>query len=163
MKKLFLTLVVCLVYAGAAWAHSDIDSLPPAVAVLSYKQILYLNPDDLSARNGLAMALVRTNKLQEAQKELHYILKKDPNNFDALDGYGVLLIKAGKHKDALQYLSKAASINKEDTMLYVHLSVVYDKMRDRDKAEAALKKAQSLASPDELKKIEAERRFLYGK
>jgi Flp pilus assembly protein TadD len=163
MKKLVLTLIMCLVWIGSAWAHSDIDNLPPAVAVLSYKQILYLKPDDLTARNGLAMALVRTNKLQEAQKELQYVLEKDPNNFDALDGYAVLLIKVGKHKDALQYLSKAAGINKQDAMLYVHLSVVYDKMKQRDKAQAALRKAQALASPEELKKIEAERRFLYGR
>jgi Flp pilus assembly protein TadD len=109
------------------------------------------------------MALVRTNKLQEAQKELHYILKKDANNFDALDGYGVLLIKMGKNKDALKYLNKAVSINGRDVMVHVHMSVVYDKMRSHREARAALQKAQSLASPDELKKIDAERRFLYGK
>ncbi len=163
MKKLVLTLIICLIWVGSAYAHSDLESLPPAVAIMSYKHILYMNPDDLATRNKLAMAFIRTNELQEAQKELAYVLKKEENNFDALDGYGVLLIKAGKYKDALQYLSKAASINKQDTMLYVHLSVLYEKMKEGDKAEAALKKAQSLASPEELNKIEAERSFLYGR
>jgi len=162
MKKLFITLVLWAVCTGPVYAHSDLESLPPAVAVMSYKHILYMNPDDLAMRNKLAMAYVRTNELQEAQKELAYVLKKDANNFDALDGYGVLLMKAGKHKDALQYLRKAASINGKDVMVYVHMSVAYDKLKDSDKARAALKKAQSLASPEELKKIEAERRFLYG-
>jgi hypothetical protein len=48
-------------------------------------------------------------------------------------------------------------------MVFVHLSVAFDKLKDRDKAQAALKKAQSLASPEELKKIEGERSFLYGR
>jgi Flp pilus assembly protein TadD len=109
------------------------------------------------------MAYVRTNELKEAQKEFAYVLKKDANNFDALDGYGVLLMRAGKYKDALQYFRKAASINGKDVMVYVHLSVAFDKLNDRDKAQAALKKAQSLASPEEVKKIEAERSFLYGR
>jgi Tfp pilus assembly protein PilF len=69
----------------------------------------------------------------------------------------------GKNKDALKYLDKAVSINGRDVMVHVHMSVVYEKMRKRDKAQAALKRAKSLASPEELKKIEAERRFLYGR
>ena len=163
MKKTFITLVLLMVWAGSVHAHSDIASLPPAVAALSYKQVLYMNPDDVAARNGLAMAYIRLDKLQDAQKEFAYVLKKDANNFDALDGYGVLLMRAGKPKDALQYFRKAASINGKDVMVYVHLSAAFDKLKERDKAQAALKKAQSLASPDELKKIEAERSFLYGR
>ena len=163
MKKLLLTLILCLAWTASAMAHSDIENLPPAVAVLSYKQILYLNPDDLDTRNRLAMALVRTNQLQEAKKELQYILKKDPRHFDSLDGYGVILIRMGQHKDALEYLNKAASINKEDVMVYVHMSVAYEKLGSREQAQSALKKVQSFASPSELKKIEEERRFLYGR
>ena len=140
---------------------------------MSYRHILYMNPDDLAtlnksaamraAQRHAAMAYIRTNELQEAQKQLAYVLKKDADNFDALDEYGVLLFKAGKYGDALKYFRKAASINDKDVMVYVHMSVAYDKLKEQDKARAALKKAESLASPDEGAKIEAERRFMYGR
>jgi Flp pilus assembly protein TadD len=122
-----------------------------------------MDPDDLPTRNKLAMAYVRTNELEEARKQLAFVLKKDASNFDALDGYGIMLVRAGKHKDALKYFRKAAGINGKDVMVYVHMSVAYDKLKDQDKAQAALKKAKALASKDELEKIEAERRFLYGR
>lgn len=38
-------------------AHLDVEGLPDSVAIISYKQTIYVNPDDLTARNRLAMAL----------------------------------------------------------------------------------------------------------
>ena len=162
MKRCFLLIILCAAWATSAWGHSDIEGLPDAVAIMSYKQILYLNPDDLEARNKLAMALYRTNKIEEAEKELEYVLKKDPNNFNALDGYGVVLIRAKKYKDAMQYLDKALRVNDKDVMVHVHVSVAYEKMNMRDQATAAWKKAQSLASPEERKQLRNEWKIVSG-
>jgi Flp pilus assembly protein TadD len=163
MKKLSVAIILCLAWTGLARAHTSIEGLPDPVVIMSYRQVLYLNPDDLETRNKLAMAFYRTNKLEEAQNELQYVLKKDPKNFNALDGFGVVLIRMNKHKDALDYLTKAAGLNEKDAMVHVHLSVVYDKMKDKGKAQAEWQKAQSLASPEEAKKIEKEWKLVSGR
>ena len=163
MKKLFLTFMLCLVWVGWAWAHGDISELPNAVQIMQYRLLLYMNPDDPAPRNRLAMALYRTNQLEEAEKELRHILERDSQNFDALDGLGIVLIKMGRYQEALQYLRKAVRINDQDVMVYVHLSVVYQKMKLPEMAQKELDKARSLMSaPVELEKIEKEFELVSG-
>lgn len=159
MKKWFPTmaLFLCVLWAVPAQAHVEIEGLPDAVAVMSYRQILYLNPGDTEARNKLAMALYRMNKLEEAKKELQFVLEKDPNNFDALDGFGVVLMKMGKYQEAGDYLQRAVKINERDPMVHVHLSAFYQKTKQAAKAKSQWKKAESLASDrSELKKMKEE-------
>jgi tetratricopeptide (TPR) repeat protein len=163
MKKLSLTLILCLVWAGWAWAHGDISQLPNSVQIMQYRLLLYMTPDDPAPRNSLAMALYRTNQLEEAEKELRYILKRDSLNFDALNGLGIVLIKMGRCQEALKYLEKAVGINEEDVMIHVHLSVVYQKMKLPERARSELEKARSLTSdPIELENIEKELQLVTG-
>ena len=163
MKKLSLTFILCLVWAGWAWAHGDISQLPDSVQIMQYRLLLHMNPDDPAPRNGLAMALYRKNQLEEAEKELRYILKRDSLNFDALDGLGIVLIKMERHQEALQYLKKAVTINEQDMMVHVHLSVVYEKLKLPESALSELNKARSLASgPIQLEDIEKELKLVSG-
>jgi tetratricopeptide (TPR) repeat protein len=164
MKKLCVQLILCLVGTGLAWGHADIEGLPDAAAILAYKQILYLDPDDLATRNKLAMAFFRKNQLEDAKKELTYVLKKDPRNFDALDGFGVVLIKTARYEEALQYLKKAVAMNDEDMMVHVHLSAAYQKLRLSQDAQKELKKARSLAADRrQVKCIDEELRLVTGR
>lgn len=157
MTRLSLTLILVLIWAGGAWAHMETDDLPDSVAIMQYRLLLYMNPDDTGPRNSLAMALYRTNELDEAEKELKHILERDPSNFDALDGLGIVLIRMEKHQEAMQYLDKAVKINEQDVMVHVHLSVLYEKMMLPEKAGMELNKARSLASdPVQLEKIDEE-------
>lgn len=157
MTRLSLTLILVLIWAGGAWAHLETDDLPDSVAIMQYRLLLYMNPDDTGPRNSLAMALYRTNELDEAEKELRHILEQDPSNFDALDGLGIVLIRMEKHQEAMQYLDKAVKINEQDVMVHVHLSVLYEKMMLPEKAGMELNKARSLASdPVQLEKIDEE-------
>ncbi len=79
----------------------------PEEAERIYRELVAARPDLVIARNNLAMALYRTGQLEEADKELRYILERDSVNFDALDGLGVVLIRTEKHQEALEYLKKA--------------------------------------------------------
>ena len=163
MKKFCLTFILCLVWAGLAWSHGDISQLPNSVQIMQYRLLLHMNPDDPAPRNGLAMALYRTNQLEEAEKELRYILKRDPLNFDALDGLGIVLIKMERLQEALQYLKKAVTINEQDVMVHVHLSVVYEKLKLPENARSELEKARSLASnPIQLEGIDKELQLVGG-
>jgi len=163
-KKLTLAFVLCLVWVGLARAHGDISKLPDSVQIMQYEMLLYMSPDDLATRNKLAMALYRANKLEEAEKELKYVLEKDSVNFDALDGLGIVLTKMARCQEALQYLEKAVSVNDQDVMAHVHLSVVYEKLKLPEKAKSELDKARSLTSdPVQLENIEKELKLVSGR
>jgi tetratricopeptide (TPR) repeat protein len=164
MKKFLLACLLCCMWSGAAWAHSDIEGLPDSVAIMAYKQVLYLNPGDLATRNELAMAHCRRGNLADAKEELQIVLKKEARNFDALDGMGVVLLKTGQYKEALTYLEKAVKVNDKDPMVYVHLSAAFHKLKMSDKAKTHWKKAQSLVSTRaERNKLKQELQWVAGK
>jgi tetratricopeptide (TPR) repeat protein len=122
-----------------------------------------MDPDNLTVRNKLALALYRKNQLKEAKEELTYILEKDSANFDALDAMGIVLIGMGEYEEALEYLKKAAKANKSDVMVHVHLSVAYEKLKSAGKAKSELDKARSLSSgPTELEDIKKELKMVRG-
>ena len=158
-----LMFIICLVWVELAWAHGDISKLPDSVQIMQYRLLIYMDPDDLTSRNSLAIALYRTNELEEAEKELRYIVERDSQNFDAQDGLGIVLIKAGRYQEALQCLEKAIEINEEDVMVHVHLSVLYQKTGLPERAKSELDKARSLASQSvELENIEKELKIVNG-
>jgi len=164
MKKLSVTIALCLVWAASAWAHSDHTKAPTAVQIINYQKTLWMDPDDLETRNKLAMAFYRSNKLEEAEEEFMYVLRKDPKNYDALDGYGVLLIRKKKYSEALEYLQKAVKIHDQDPMIHVHLSAVYHQMNEREKAKDSWKRAKSLASNRaQVKEMEKEFKLVCGR
>jgi len=161
MKHWIAGLALFLLMGGTAHAHGNISNLPNSVQILQYRMLLYLNPKDNVARNNLAMALFRTNKLDEARGELDKVLKSDASNFNALDGMGIVLLKMGKYTEALDYLKKALAIKKDDMMVHVHLAAVYKKLSQPEKAAAELEQAKALSKkPDAEKLIEKELKLI---
>ncbi len=157
MQKLFLALTIVILMTGSAAAHGNISKLPDSVQILQYKMKLYMNADDADTKNNLAMAYFRTNQLKEAKKELSSVLKKDANNFNALDGMGIVLIKEGNATEALQYLDRALKVNSKDMLLHVHRSVAYKQLKQNDKAASEMDKARALSSgPEDPARIDKE-------
>lgn len=157
MRKLLFALLLLALSAGSAAAHGDIAKLPDSVQIMQYKMLLYMNADDADTKNKLAMAYFRTGKLTEAAGELNAVLAKDPGNFDALDGMGIVLIRQNKAEDGLRYLKRAAAVNDKDMMLQVHLSLACQQLKQPDQAAEAMKKAeQSAATPEAAAEIQKE-------
>ena len=164
MNRLCVAFILCLSLTGHAWAHGKVAHLPDSVQITQYRLSLFMDPDNLAVRNNLALALYRTNQLEEAQEELKYILEKDSANFDALDAMGIVLLRMGKYQEALEYLKKAVKVNERDVMVHVHLSVAYEKLESAEKARGELDKARSLSSaPAELENIKKELKMVRGK
>lgn len=156
--------ILSLVWIGSANAHGDISKLPSSVQVLQYQMSLWIDPDDLDKRNGLAMAYYRTNELDKAATELKTVLTADPAHFDALDGMGLVLIKKGQAKQALDYLQKGYAINSDDVMIHVHLSIAHDKLGQAAEAQKLIEKARSLntAAGGSEEDIESEIKIVSG-
>lgn len=163
MKKPLIAILLCLASVNVAWGHGNISKLPDSVQVLQYKMNLFMDPDDLETLNNLAMAQYRSGEIDDAFNSLQTVLKKDTNNFNAIDGMGVVLIRKGKYEEAMEYLQKAVAMNDKDVMVHVHLAVAYDKLNQPDKSKAELKKAGSLVTDSsEIELIDKELKIVSG-
>jgi predicted Zn-dependent protease len=149
MRNLLFALLLLALCSGEAAAHGDISKLPDSVQIMQYKMLLYMNADDAETKNDLAMAYFRTGKLDEAAGELNAVLAKEPGNFDALDGMGIVLLRQKKAEDGLRYLKRAAAVNEKDAMLLVHLSIAYQQLNQAEQAAEAMKKAEQMAAGPE--------------
>lgn len=149
MRNLLFALLILLLTAGSASAHGGISKLPDSVQIMQYKMLLYMDSEDLATRNNLAMAYFRTNELEEATQQLEKVLKLDANNFDALDGMGIVLLRQKKGKEAVKFLERALALNEKDMMVYVHLSLAHQQLNQPDLAKKALETAEKLAATPE--------------
>jgi len=128
MKQLFFVLLLTVaVQVQTSSAHINADSMPDSVAEVEYNIYLDFKPDDLKVRNKLGMVYYRLNKITEAQQEFLQILKKEPDNYDALDGMGLVKAAQKEYDEAVKYHKKAMAINPKDMMIPFHLGCVLEK------------------------------------
>ena len=82
-------------------------------------------------------------------EELQNVLKRDNTNFQARRQLAVLLLDTGFPKEALQHFLYLTKFFNDDSGIYYNLGIVYEKLKEFDKAVDAYKKAIEL-SPDEV-------------
>ncbi|MEO1888759.1 MAG: hypothetical protein ABGX33_02430 [Cycloclasticus sp.] len=76
------------------------------------------NPDDLSLRYARSIAATETDQLAEAEKDLLFVLAKQPKDVNALNALGYTLAsKTFRFKEARQYLTQALSIRPNDAAI----------------------------------------------
>jgi len=161
MRNLVLTLLILFASVSSAAAHGGISKLPDSVQIMQYKMLLYMDPDDVAIRNDLAMAYFRTNELTEASQQLKEVLALDANNFDALDGMGIVLLRQKKGAEAIKYLEQAVALNDKDMMVHVHLSLAHELLNHPELAQQALETAEKLAAtPEAAAEIKEEIRLI---
>jgi tetratricopeptide (TPR) repeat protein len=146
MQKLFLALIMVVLMAGSAAAHGNISKLPFSVQILQYKMKLYMNEDDPDTINNLAMAYFYSGDTANAKGQLELILEKDPHNFNALDGMGMIYLKEKNSSKALEYLQQAQKMNGNDMYLLVHLAVAHGMAGEEEIAGKEMNLAKSLAT-----------------
>lgn len=81
-------------------------------------------------------------------EELQGILKEDAANFQVRRQLAVLLLDSGFNEEALQHFLYLSKIFNEDSAIFYNLGIVYEKLKNLDKAEINYKQAIKLA-PDE--------------
>lgn len=89
-------------------------------------------PDDARTRISLAETLIAVKKLDEAQSLLKAVLDKSPEHVEALAASGHLLVAAGRAREAIPFLEKAAAGT--DPEPWVELARVYLGLGDGGKA-----------------------------
>ena len=109
------------------FAHVDSDSMPDSVAETEYRIYLEFKPNDIVVLNKLGMVYYRLNKLPNAVREFSKVLKKDPNNYDALDGMGLVKAAQQDYDEAIRLHQKAIVLNADDMVGYFHLGSALEK------------------------------------
>jgi tetratricopeptide (TPR) repeat protein len=112
---------------GITLAHVDSDSMPDSVAEVEYRIFLEFKPKDIEVLNKLGMVYYRLNKLPEAVREFSKVLKKDSDNYDALDGMGLVKAAQQNYDGAISYHQRAIAINADDMVGYYHLGSALEK------------------------------------
>lgn len=140
LSLLSLVLAVML-STGNAQAHVSADSMPDAVAEVEYSIYLEFKPNDLDIRNKLGMVFYRMDKLSEASREFSLILKKEPDNYDALDGMGLVKAAQQQYDEAIHLHRRAITLNPKDMMIYYHLGSALEKKEMLPEAAVAYRTA----------------------
>lgn len=128
-----------------AWSHVTDANMPDAVAEMEYQILLDFQPDNAEVRNKLAMVLLRKKKFKEAETELRTVLAKEPANFNALDGLGLVMCQTGRLEEAVRQHLAAIKINAQDAMAHYHLGQAYAALGDLTAARNAYRLALDLA------------------
>ena len=117
-------------------------------AIEQFREILRLDPKDGQSALWLARLYRFENEHDKAEETLRTILNRDPQNEGALEQMSQLMMDEGRTPEAIELLTKAASMTTSPT-LFDLLGDAYSQSRDYAKAEEAYKKAVD-GDPDEL-------------
>jgi len=146
-----LVLLSCVLFfffnATPATAHVEKGTMPDSVAEVEYRILLEFKPGNLEVRNKLGMILFRSDKFDEAASEFDYVLKKDPENIDALTALGRVNTKLSNYKQAIGLLQKALTIRPDDMHIYYYLGQTMEMQGDLSGAEEIYKTGLSREFP----------------
>ena len=80
-------------------------------AVEIFTQITVRKPEFAEGWNKLATAYYLIGDYDESLKDCDEVIKRNPNHFGALSGYGLIYVKRGDLERALEYFQKALDVN----------------------------------------------------
>lgn len=87
---------------------------------------LSLNPNDVAARNDLAVSLIKRGKLEEAEKQFQFILESTGAQSLALNNLAVIFANRGNYPKARKYCERAIQVNVRDALAHRNLSRIRD-------------------------------------
>jgi tetratricopeptide (TPR) repeat protein len=116
-------------------------------AIEQFKDILALQPDDSYSALWLARLYRFENQHDKAEKILRDVLRREPDNGQALEQLSQLLTDEGRTQEAVNLLSQAAS-DSASPDLYDLLGSAYTQEKDWPRAEQAYEQAIA-QDPDE--------------
>lgn len=133
------------VYSLLGTAHMTMHNL--GLAISNFRQALGLEPENIEARNNMALCLLQTGNSAEALTEFKRVIMLKPNHLEARNNLAVLEIAAGDIDSALENVDAVLVQQAHNPKaLYYKSGLLFQKGKF-DEAEILLEKLT--ATPDE--------------
>ncbi len=111
-----------------------------------FGKVLEQSPDNLDAKNKLAMTYLSTSNPMQGIMMLREILEKDPNNEQAMFNLGILSMQSGQYDKAVERFSKLTQLYPNNTQAQFFLGVSYKEVGNIEKAKEQFMLVKSLDS-----------------
>jgi Flp pilus assembly protein TadD len=109
------------------------------------------SPDDLSLRYARSIAATELDELTVAEKDLLFVLEREPNDANALNALGYTLAsKTFRFKEARQYLSQAISLRPNDSAILDSMGWLNYREGHYEKALVLLQEAYKISPEGEV-------------
>jgi tetratricopeptide (TPR) repeat protein len=103
-------------------------------AIDTMKKLLQEQPDNAEAYERLGSMLLRKDELDEAFNAFNTSLKINPRLHTAKTGKGFALLRKGDIQEAESTLKDALILNSKPSMTYYGLGLLYEGLKDYEKA-----------------------------
>ncbi|MCE1247458.1 MAG: tetratricopeptide repeat protein [Firmicutes bacterium] len=112
-----------------------------------YTSSISIEPNFVPPYINRAWALLKLDRVVNAEKDLEKALQLEPENFKALKYLGLLYLKTERTDNAFESFMKATGIKPEDADVLNYLGIIHLKNTDYDKSREMFEKA-IYAKPD---------------
>jgi tetratricopeptide (TPR) repeat protein len=113
------------VSADRHYARGDL-----AEAIADYQQALLLDPENLLARNSLAICHAHLGRTSRAQQEFQSLLNRDPDNLMALYNLGCLSLKLDDLRTAEAYFQRCLHLEPQQHFCLLRLGRIRERLGD---------------------------------
>lgn len=119
-------------------------------AVIEYRNVLQIDPNNAVAHYALAKSYTALQKLKEAYWELHESVRLDPENIDARVSYAQFSLIARDYEEVLTQAEEIITREPDRASAYTLRGRAYAALERYDDAEVALDEAIEKATEEDL-------------
>jgi tetratricopeptide (TPR) repeat protein len=129
--------------------HASVENWP--MAIMTYKQVLDVDPAHIEARLALAgvYMMAAVDSLPQAEVLYNGVLAEQPGNSDALAGLGNIALRRQQYESAQTYFEQAIEADPDNASAYAGLASAYNGLGMVDQALASFESALA-ANPQNL-------------
>ena len=125
----------------------------PADAIVAYRRLLVIDPDNANAMNNLAYTLMETgDSADEAESLIQRALQKSPHSPNFADTLGMIYLKKNLQDSAVQIFSGLAKRSPDNPVFLYHYALSLSQKGERSKARAELEVALQKKPPEDLRR-----------
>ncbi len=146
--------------AGNAYYEAFKFSMSPEKATLLgvkvrnfYEKVLLRSPDKVDLKARIAVTLTASQNPMKGILMLRDVLNENPDNREALYNLGLMSMKTGQYRKAIQRFGRLAVLDENDYEPYFYLGMSYKELGEKDSAIQSLGRARERLGESEVELI----------